>query len=251
MDRNGNYYGVRFMSLLKTAGLALAAGLAATSLQAADLFVEPVQPVAPAQNWTGPYIGANIGYSWGPWDSTGTFAGPAAVASPDVNGVLGGLQAGYNWQNNNWFWGIEGDIQITGEDDSTGWTSGVIGAAAGNTLRNEWEFPWFGTLRARTGYVTPHYLLYVTGGLAFGKAEFSWRNLTTGVSMSDDTTKAGWTVGLGAERALDENWSAKLEYLYVDLGDETFLAGTAGPVNTDLRDHILPLGINDRFDSLY
>jgi outer membrane immunogenic protein len=243
------------MKFVRIAGLALAAGLAATSVQAADLFVEPIQPIAPAPSWTGPYIGANIGYSWGPWDATGTLVSPTGAASPSVNGVLGGLQAGYNWQTNNWFWGIEADIQITGEDDTTGWTTPAIifGALAvpGNVLRSEWEFPWFGTLRARTGFASPDYLLYVTGGLAFGKAEYTFTNLTTGASLSDDTTKAGWTIGLGAERAIGDRWSAKLEYLYVDLGDETFLAGTANPVKTELRDHIVRLGVNYRFDSLY
>lgn len=239
------------MRFFKIAGLALAAGLIANSGQAADLPIEPIQPVA-VPSWTGPYFGANVGYSWGPWKSTGALVGSAGSASPKVDGILGGLQAGYNWQTDSWFWGIEADIQITGEKDTAGWiTPGVPGQVAGSALQNKWEFPWFGTLRARAGLATPDYLFYATGGLAFGKAKYTFTNLTTGASLSDNTTKAGWTIGLGAERALGERWSAKLEYLYVDLGKETFLAGTATPVNTKLRDHVLRLGVNYRFDSLY
>ncbi|MCB1435684.1 MAG: porin family protein [Rhodobiaceae bacterium] len=228
------------------AGIALAVSLFAGSAQATDILAQPT-------NWSGPYVGANIGYSWGPWRSTGVLVGPAGTASPNVNGILGGLQAGYNWQKDSWFWGIEGDIQITGEKDTIGWTAlGQVGAVpVGNTVRNEWRFPWFGTLRARAGLANDDWLAYITGGLAFGHAEYKFTNLTTGAVLKDDATRAGWTLGAGAERALDPDWSAKLEYLYVDLGRETFLAGTATPVRTNIRDHILRIGVNRRFSTGY
>ena len=127
----------------------------------------------------------------------------AASRTPDqAVGFLGGVQAGYNWQNGPWVFGVEGDIQASGADDTFA----------------PWKFsnPWFGTLRGRVGYAFNNVLFYGTGGLAFGEL----RAETFGLSESH--TSAGWTVGVGAEVGFSPNWSAKVEYLYVDLSSSNF-----------------------------
>jgi outer membrane immunogenic protein len=145
-----------------------------------------------AFSWAGPYLGGNLGYNWGSVDNNPT----------KPSGLSGGVQGGYNWQNGPWVLGVEGDLQINGADDTFA----------------PWKFsnPWFGTVRGRAGYAFNNILFYGTAGLAFG----SVRAETFGLSESH--TNAGWTVGVGAEFGLAQNWSAKIEYLYVDLADNNF-----------------------------
>ena len=176
---------------------ALAAAGCTVSAQAADLGYAPRAPYTVYQplnawSWAGPYIGGNLGYAWGSVDN----------ALPQPSGVLGGVQAGYNWQSGHLVFGVEGDLQASGADDTFA----------------PWKFsnPWFGTVRGRVGYAVNNILFYGTGGLAFGEL----RAETFGLSESHTT--AGWTAGVGAEFGLAPNWSAKVEYLYVDLSDARF-----------------------------
>jgi outer membrane immunogenic protein len=145
-----------------------------------------------AYSWAGPYIGANLGYAWGSVDNN--FAKPT--------GFVGGVQAGYNWQQGPWVFGLEGDIQATGADDTFA----------------PWKFsnPWFGTVRGRGGYAFNNILVYGTVGLAFGELRANTFGLT------ESHTNVGWTAGVGAEVGLTQNWSAKVEYLYVDLASNNF-----------------------------
>jgi outer membrane immunogenic protein len=145
-----------------------------------------------AFSWAGPYLGGNLGYNWGTVDHNPT----------KPSGLLGGVQGGYNWQNGPLVFGAEADLQLNGADDTFA----------------PWKFsnPWFGTIRGRVGYAFNNILIYGTGGLAFG----SLRVDTLGLSESH--TSAGWTAGVGAEFGLAQNWTAKIEYLYVDLVDSQF-----------------------------
>jgi len=145
-----------------------------------------------AYSWAGPYLGGNIGYEWGSVDNN--------PAKP--SGFAGGVQAGYNFQNGPWVFGVEGDIQAAGADDTFA----------------PWKFsnPWFGTLRGRAGYAFSNVLFYGTAGLAFGEL----RSQTFG--WTESHTSAGWTIGAGAELGLAPNWSVKLEYLYIDLSTSQF-----------------------------
>jgi outer membrane immunogenic protein len=171
---------------------------AVSSVQAADLSYGSRAPYTVNQplnmySWAGPYIGGNIGWDWGSVDNNPT----------KPSGFVGGAQAGYNWQTGPWVFGIEGDLQGNGASDTFA----------------PWKFsnPWFGTVRGRAGYALNNVLLYGTAGLAFGELT----GQTFG-SLSESHTNAGWTVGLGAEVGLAQNWSAKVEYLYVDLNDSNF-----------------------------
>jgi outer membrane immunogenic protein len=240
-------------------------------------------PAAIVWDWTGFYVGGNVGYSWAKWGNSGL----ASNASPSVNGALGGLQAGYNWQvNPTWVVGLEGDIQITGERASEGAniiTTDVPGGpppfidpAAYHTITtttftNQWKFPWFGTFRGRIGgLVDPTTLIYATGGLAVGNFKFSSQSTsmaqsfrgavgtttnplvgtaTTAVAaLSESTTQAGWAIGAGVEKKFTPNWSGKLEYLYLDFGKHTFLSGTAFATQTRLHDNIVRVGLNYAFN---
>ena len=189
------------------------------SAQAADL---PYGSRAPytvnqplnAYSWAGPYLGGNIGYAWGSVENNPT----------KPSGLEGGVQAGYNWQSGPWVFGAEGDIQATGASDTFA----------------PWKFsnPWFGTVRGRAGYAFNNILLYGTGGLAFGELRGEkW-------GLSESHTTAGWTVGVGAEFGLAQNWSAKIEYLYVDLANENF---TITSVPNGYRFGVLRAGVNYRF----
>ena len=187
------------MSRTTIAAAALASALASTALvsaaHAADLpYRQPYTVNQPlnAYSWAGPYLGANLGYAWGSVDN--------APNKPD--GVFGGVQGGYNWQNGPLVFGLEGDIQASAADDTFA----------------AWKFsnPWFGTVRGRVGYAFNNVLIYGTGGLAFGELSLD----TFG--RSESHTNAGWTLGAGAEFGIYQNWTAKVEYLYVDLASSNF-----------------------------
>jgi outer membrane immunogenic protein len=124
-----------------------------------------------------------------------------------------------------WVFGIEGDIAATGASDTFA----------------PWKFsnPWFGTVRGRVGYAINNVLFYGTGGLAFGEL----RGETFGLAESH--TNAGWTLGLGAEVGLAPNWSAKIEYLYVDLSDSTFTTITG--LSNGSRFGLVRGGVNYHF----
>ena len=171
-------------------------------------------------SWAGPYLGGNLGYSWG---SVGN--NPAKPS-----GFVGGIQAGYNWQNGGpWVFGVEGDLQVTGADDTFA----------------PWKFsnPWFGTVRGRAGYAFSNIMFHGTAGLDFGEL----RGET--FSLSESHSSAGWTVGVGTEFYLTPfgvapNWSAKIEYLYVDLNDNHFsLTG----VSNSSRFGVIRAGVNYHF----
>jgi outer membrane immunogenic protein len=191
-----------------------------TSAASADLNYAPRAPYTVNQplnaySWAGPYLGGNLGYAWGSVDNNPT----------KPSGISGGVQAGYNWQNGSpWVFGIEGDIQATGADDTFA----------------PWKFsnPWFGTVRGRVGYAFNNVLFYGTGGLAFGEL----RAETFGLSESQ--TNAGWTLGAGAEMGFAPNWSAKIEYLYVDLANSNFVVTGA---SNGYRFGVIRAGVNYHF----
>ena len=186
------------MGSLVLRALVLVAACWTMSAQAADMNYGSRAPYTVNQplnaySWAGPYLGGNLGYGWGSVDNNPT----------KPSGFAGGIQAGYNWQSGSWVFGAEGDIQASGAEQTFA----------------PWKFsnPWFGTLRGRVGYALGNVMFYGTGGLAFGEL----RATTFGVSESH--TNAGWTAGVGAEMGFAPNWSAKVEYLYVDLANSNFV----------------------------
>ena len=202
--------------------------LSATSALAADLpsrKVAPVAPVvAPAFTWTGFYVGADIGGAFGYAKDSVWNAGVNQFArSFNSSGVVGGIHAGYNYQM--------GAVVLGGEADL--WYNGISSRAVGTnaagtvngTLKN--ELGWQGTIRARAGYAIDRALLFVTAGVAIAAPETSLTATTglLGATASSSATRAGFTVGGGAEYAFTNNWIGKVEYRYADYGTKT-IAGS-------------------------
>lgn len=209
--------------------------LSATTAFAADIPARgPVYKapayIAPAFNWTGFYIGINGGYGW----ATSTWDGFGADAKPR-GGLVGGT-AGYNWQapGSPWVFGIEGDVDWS---DLRGRFSNAL--CVGCETRNS----WLATVRGRVGYAFDRVLPYVTGGLALGDIQVNPPGFT-----GTNTTNAGWTVGGGLEVMLTQNWTAKVEYLHVDLGNTSCSAAACGlPTNVDFTSEIVRGGVNFKF----
>ena len=196
----------------------IAASILSGAAAAADLPPGPYS--APVRQsgyyWQGPYVGANLGYQWSSVSNNGT--NPA--------GVNGGLQAGYNWQNGQFVFGAETDLQLSGADD----------VFAG------WKFsnPWFGTLRGRAGIAYNNILFYGTLGLAYGglKAE------STLTGVTETKSSIGWAGGAGMEVKLTPAWSLKAEYLYVDIADRSYSLTGA---DNGLQSRMLRFGVNYHF----
>jgi outer membrane immunogenic protein len=237
---------------------------------AADMPLKAAPPVIAPFSWSGFYVGANVGYSWGPWNSSSNqevFNFESTSAKPKVDGALGGLQIGYNMQSGPWVYGIEADIQITGEKAHQDWSDPgaavvippigdfITGAPGGGpiAIHHDWKFPWFGTVRGRLGYAfADRWLLFATGGLAYGESKYDFTFSQPGVplsyALSSRETRAGWTAGGGLETAIDRHWSVKVEYLYLDLGKHSIDApdafGDPWHLEFKVRDHIVRAGLN-------
>jgi outer membrane immunogenic protein len=195
----------------------------------------PPMPVAAIYNWTGFYIGGNVGAGWG--NQSVNFSGSAptlaAIAAGQIpaslagnpSGVIGGAQAGYNFQSGKFVYGIEADIQGANIHSGATLSTAVGGALLPVTTTADQNLSYFGTVRGRAGLtVTPALLLYGTGGFAYGGARVASSTMTTPGcpgfcgSAVNSTVLTGWTAGAGAEYGFSKNWTAKIEYLYYDLG---------------------------------
>jgi outer membrane immunogenic protein len=214
--------------------------LGAVPAVAADLparMVTKAPPLAPAFSWTGFYIGGNVGYGFG--DTTGT----GNPVNYDMDGVFGGGQIGANYQMGAWVFGIEADYQWADIKGSGPLAPGFVS----NT-----EVERFGTVRGRIGYAWERWMVYGTGGYAFsGRTTASF---TPAFVPAESQTLSGWAAGVGVEYAFAPNWSAKLEYLHVDLGDRTFFQSTlpgctAAPAGctTGAQLDAVRAGVNYRF----
>jgi outer membrane immunogenic protein len=234
------------MRLTIAAAVAASAfALTADRAVAADMPAKAPPPVmAPAPyNWSGFYAGVHAGYGWadgktdiGIDDPTGvTQIFAAAGAFPlsysfSRDGYVAGGQIGFNYVVNQWLWGVEADFSATGMDGSATVFTPTCPICTLPTLSSvSQDMDWFGTVRGRVGYVSGPWLLYGTGGLAYGHVNYSYlqTNVPYGgaltIAASDSATEVGWTAGAGVEYGWGA-WSAKLEYLYYDLGDRSFSA---------------------------
>lgn len=223
--------------------------------QAADLSVKaPVYkaPVVQVYDWTGFYVGANAGLGFGRSSTqmVSTLSGNELVRTGGV-GALGGVQAGYNWQLGNMLgfrnvvFGLEADIQGAGLEDN--YTCSINCGVTGFGYHQKLD--WFGTVRGRIGLATGPVLSYVTGGFAYGNVKTGFTHFDTPAdSATFSSTRTGWTVGSGVEAALGNNWTAKVEYLYLDLGNQSGVSPAGGyAFNSDIREHIFRAGVNYRF----
>jgi outer membrane immunogenic protein len=220
----------------------------------------PPAPAPVPYTWTGFYGGIQFGGGWSdeavnysPNDPTAAllFSGIAG-GQPIPNGyrisqsgAVGGFEAGYNWQWSSWLWGVEADFSLAGMNGRASGTS-VISATRTQSTTAEQNTDWYGTVRGRAGWLaTPNLLLFGTGGFAYGRVDGSANYVMTGTGFpasfgfsggtsftclasgvpclvgSSSAIRTGWTAGGGVEWLLDQHWSAKVEYQFVDLGTET------------------------------
>jgi outer membrane immunogenic protein len=226
--------------------VALAAAIAAlasvNSANAADMPTKaPVYKAAPMAmyNWGGWYVGGNVGYGWGTnsdpnvtfFDGSGIgvaayfAAGGNVMPSVQQKGVIGGLQLGYNWMlSPTWLVGLVTDFQGSGMKGSA--TNSFTCAVCSASLQsNSVQTDWFGTVRGKLGYAQNNWLLYATGGLAYGQVKSSGSYVfANGLNYagSVSTTRAGWAAGAGIDYGLTPNWTVGVEYLYVDLGHVSY-----------------------------
>ncbi len=239
--------------------------------------------------FAGAYVGLNAGAAWGsssyatkpgcvPDDGVFcNFSQPASIANGTAvatsgtgelspAGFTGGIQGGYNWQNDKIVFGGEGDFGAFNLSQSES-PSGVFPFPfLGTTyaLTESMSTQWLATLRGRLGYtVTPELLLYATGGLAFTDFKFSSSYSDNAVSVlfpggtgfgNRWEVKTGWTLGGGGEWLLDRNWSIKAEYLYLDFGSMNVVVPVSNSppfrqtmeVDADLSAQMARVGINYR-----
>lgn len=197
-----------------------------TSLLAFSLFASGVARAQSAYDWSGPYFGIKGGGAVNASASqTNAFINSGDY---DIDGFTIGIMSGYNFQSGNWVFGLDSDMAYADFDGRTG-TAGCI-----TSCRTKVKY--LGTTRARVGYAFDRFLPYATGGLANGLIE----GTTNGVSATSKF-QYGWTVGGGLEWAFMDGWSARAEYLYVDLASKYH-----NPVvNMDIDDmHVVRAGVS-------
>jgi outer membrane immunogenic protein len=225
----------------------LTAGAQAADLprRAAAPVMAPV-PVVAAYDWTGWYLGLHVGGGWVVADFS-DLTGSSALDDRSItsNGWLGGGQVGFNWQSGSWVFG--GELQ-----GSLANLSGSRRSVFRNlTVHNEVDS--IVTLAARSGYAYQNWLWYGKVGGAWADADAHWVNVNNGNTVARQSdTLSGWMVGLGVEYAWSPNMSAKLEYNYMDFGEDSASRLSCGSgcrfsENIDRRTHVVMLGWNYRF----
>jgi outer membrane immunogenic protein len=236
--------------ILIAAALALAAGGQAL---AADL-PQPAPPPprapatyvpvpAPVFTWTGIYLGVNGGYAFG--DSSWSTIGLTPTGNFSTSGYLIGGTLGGNYQWGQFVLGIEGDGDWTNLNGTT-FVTGGSGCGPGCETKSD----WLATVRGRAGYAFDRILIYGTGGAAFGNLQAA-----VGSLPFSSSTQTGWTAGGGVEFAFTPNLTAKIEYLYVDLGNQSCAAASCGlsggggtlPTSVSLTENVVRAGINYKF----
>lgn len=244
------------------------AAIIAAPVRAAELPVEvPVYAERPPAiglwNWTGFYIGGNLGYARTPgsidisaFSVPNTGGAPLFSLSETMGGLIGGVQAGANWQTGNAVFGIEADIQGTTQSVSSTMSvvdvSGAINPAIPGaivTASNTDKITSFGTVRGRLGIASGRWLFYATGGWAF----WTWSSTLTVSGLgtaSFSNFQGGGTLGGGVELLLAPAWTVKAEYLFLQsttLSNNPFAARQDVLVNTRFRDNLFRLGVSYAF----
>jgi outer membrane immunogenic protein len=205
------------------------------------IYKAPPAVVAP-YNWTGFYAGLQAGYGW--FDPTYNYA-PGGAVKFDTNGFVGGGTVGYNWQTGPLVLGAEGDLSYADVKGSAVFSAVFTPPCTTPTEGCSAKLSWFATGRLRVGYAIGDLMPYVTGGGAVGHIKGSADQGACGTGCGFDDTRGGWTVGGGLEYRFARSWSAKVEYLYMNLGTPSFT--TAGVTTSDFAYNIVRGGVNLHF----
>jgi len=232
---------------MKRSAFAVALALAASPAFAADLPLPGPVPAAPAAyspllepvfSWTGFYAGINGGYAFG---TTNWYDSSFGLGTGDftAKGFLVGGTVGANYQSGAIVYGVEADADWSNLD-------GTVGAACTFVATCETKGDWLATVRGRMGYAWDRLLVYITAGAAFGNVQ---AGLQGGTFVS--STQIGWTGGVGVEGAFAPNWTARVEYLFVDFANASCttacdpLFGTTTTVS--LNESIVRAGVDYKF----
>ncbi len=213
-----------------------------------------VPAALPVYSWSGFYIGLNAGYGFANTNSTATISGNSVVGSGtatgsnNLNGFVGGGQIGANWQWDAFVLGLEADFQGTSQSKTSN-----LGCGAGCILTGEGKIPWFATLRGRAGVAFDRVLVYGTGGAVWLEAKETVTATGAATLIDASDTKTGWTAGAGVEVAFSQNWTARIEYLFLDVKPTltasipaAFGGGTATD-NVTIKDNVIRAGVNFKF----
>lgn len=247
------------MRKLLLLGTALA--LVSAPAFAADLPMKAPPMVAPVAvyNWTGFYIGGHVGWGWTEVESIQLAPGSAAFptgtafAKNNLDGFLGGVQGGFNWQvSPNFVLGVEGEYSWADINGSAR-TVSVVNGFVSNTTAHTKEL---GLFTGRLGYAANNWLFFVKGGGAWGRGSSDGdgflANGTFFQTTSSSTNRSGWVVGAGVEWGFAPNWSTKIEYNHIDFGstDVTVFTsrGTTNVVSSSSTIDLVKAGVNYRFN---
>jgi outer membrane immunogenic protein len=206
------------------AALGLSFGQAASAADVPVKAPPPAYAPPPVYNWTGFYVGGHVGYLWGR-----THVEEDGIVTEDgapTDGVIGGALAGYNWQYNQFVFGLEGDF---------GWTNAHgTGATPAPIIvpPNTYDFNWTSHVRGRLGYAADRWLFFVAGGLAI--ADFDFHEGAAAIPQTPGGTYAGWSIGGGIEYALTSNLVGRVEYLYDDFGHKDYIGAGGDPYRISL-----------------
>jgi outer membrane immunogenic protein len=211
-----------------------AAGRAA-DLNSTRTLPEASRAAAVPFTWSGWYLGINGGYGWGRSNWSDPLIDPDGRRFGLSGGLVGG-QVGYNWQFSRFVLGLESDLDWTNLSGGRG-DGGVCATDGGGQCRTSQS--WFGTTRGRLGYAFGSWLPYVTGGAAYGDIDLMQ------ASGTETAARLGWAAGAGVEYSITPRWSAKLEFLHLDLGTAAFMgAASSTPISAPAKDDIVRAGIN-------
>jgi outer membrane immunogenic protein len=233
---------------------------------------------APAQTWTGAYVGATTGYGWVESPSVISAIDTQLVPffqsqgsmpkslNPKFRGFVGGGEVGYNWQSGYWLAGLEADFSYSRLRGDDIFSAEQIGANPATVTTQSNRLDWFGTVRGRMGVLmTPDVLLFGTGGLAYGQVKATTTVVPEPTSPcsnnvlcstgSTSETRVGWTIGGGLETRIASKWTAKIEYLHFDLGSISDTTHSASNlpfwrdkpmvgVTSDITGDIVRIGLN-------
>ena len=208
--------GMPFAAYVGARGTLPDAGPAFVPKSSAPMLTKAPAPASAGWNWTGLYLGLNGGYGFGGSDWTDSVTG-ASTGNFGTSGFVFGGTIGANYQVGAWVFGVEADGDWSDTNGFGTFTSSSL-CAAGCLTRND----WLATLRGRFGYAFDRFVVYGTGGAALGDIRANFSN-----DPATDATKLGWTAGVGVEVAVAAHWTAKAEYLFVDLADGSCTANCA------------------------
>jgi opacity protein-like surface antigen len=230
---------------------AAAVGIASTlSAHAADMGrpapVYRAPPVAPpVYNWSGFYVGGNVGWAFG--DASVTYNPTGATWDIGKDGFMGGLQAGVNWQTGAFVFGIEGEFDwINGKG-----TRNLLAGPGVAGLWGDGGTTWMATIAGRAGFAVDNVLWYAKGGAGWVENTATIYNANGSTLWTGSNTPLGWLIGAGVEVGLAPNWTAKLEYQYLNLENWTGVPNITGlqqdsvSVSRDIQ--TLKAGFNYKF----